>query len=61
MCVSSCFHCIGELGTGNTVAISETETLGSSSTVNVGTGAVVTAVSIGGDFICAIVNGTVKC
>jgi alpha-tubulin suppressor-like RCC1 family protein len=53
--------CIGQLGIGNTEIIGDNETPGNSTTVNFGTGALVTAVSVGTHFVCAIVNGTVKC
>jgi hypothetical protein len=64
----ACAHCslcyTGQLGIGSTVRIGYSETPGNSTTVNFGTDAVVTAVSIGtgiSGFVCAIVNGTVKC
>jgi alpha-tubulin suppressor-like RCC1 family protein len=59
--MSCYFHCVGELGIGSTDAIGDLDTPGNSTTVNFGTGAAVTAVSIGDSFVCAIVNDTVKC
>jgi hypothetical protein len=41
-----CFRCIGQLGIGSTVAIGDNELPGNSTTVNFGTGAVVSAVSV---------------
>jgi alpha-tubulin suppressor-like RCC1 family protein len=56
-----CFCCIGVLGIGSTETVGDNKTPGNSTTVNFGTDAAVTAVSIGGRFVCAIVNGTAKC
>jgi hypothetical protein len=60
VCACECC-CIGQLGIGNTDVIGDTETPGNSATVDFGSGAVVTAVSAGGFFVCAIVDGTIKC
>jgi alpha-tubulin suppressor-like RCC1 family protein len=57
--LASC--CIGQLGIGNTVTVGDNETPGQSTTVDFGAGAIVTAVSIGGFMVCAVVDGTVKC
>jgi hypothetical protein len=54
----ACAHCplccIGQLGTGTS------GTTGKSTAVDFGTGAVVTAVSVGSYFVCAVVDSTVK-
>jgi alpha-tubulin suppressor-like RCC1 family protein len=56
----SCFCCKGQVGIGSNVTISG-DTPRYMTTVDFGPGALVTAVSIGAHFSCAIVDGTVKC
>eukprot|EP00953_Heterococcus_sp_UTEX-ZZ885_P041669 21240-Heterococcus_DN1.PRE.1 len=52
----------GQLGIGSNVTTSGYDTPGNSTTVDLGIDAAVTSVSLGVQFVCAIVNiGTVKC
>jgi hypothetical protein len=54
--------CIGELGIGSAVkTVGDDELPGNSTTVDFGAGAVVSSVSVGNGFVCAIVDDTVKC
>ena len=51
----------GQLGKGSRGNTGDDELPGNARTTDFGTGAVVSAVSVGGAFACAVVSGTVKC
>jgi hypothetical protein len=61
VCAYLLFVAQGQLGVGSSDFGGNTETPGKSKTVDFGHNAVVTAVSVGDSFVCAIVNGAVKC
>jgi hypothetical protein len=58
-CTTTILYCTantGQLGLGNTLIVGVDETPGSIAAIDFGPNVDVTAVSIGGDFVCAILD-----